>query len=83
MSVQAVSLSRNLASDLLSLTKPRLSGLVIATTAGGMWLAPGELTVSRILVTLLAVSGTVGAANALNCYWERHSDRFMARTRNR
>jgi protoheme IX farnesyltransferase len=78
-----VSLSRNLASDLLSLTKPRLSGLVIATTAGGMWLAPGELTVSRILVTLLAVSGTVGAANALNCYWERHSDRFMARTRNR
>jgi protoheme IX farnesyltransferase len=25
----------------------------------------------------------VGAANALNCYWERHSDRFMARTRNR
>jgi heme o synthase len=78
----AVSLS-SIASDLVSLTKPRLSGLVMATTAGGMWLAPGELTVSRILVTLLATSGTVGAANALNCYWERHSDRFMARTRNR
>jgi len=82
VSVRAVSQS-SIASDLLSLTKPRLSGLVIATTAGGMWLAPGELTVSRILVTLLAVSGTVGAANALNCYWERHSDQFMARTRNR
>lgn len=82
MSVRAVSLS-SVASDLLSLTKPRLSGLVIATTAGGMWLAPGELTVPRMLVTLLAVSGTVGAANTLNCYWERQSDRFMARTRNR
>lgn len=83
MSARAVSHQSSFASDLLSLTKPRLSGLVIATTAGGMWLAPGELTVSRILVTLLATSGTVGAANALNCYWERESDRFMARTRNR
>ncbi|WNG19310.1 heme o synthase [Cystobacter fuscus] len=82
MIARAVS-SPSLASDLMSLTKPRLSGLVLATAAGGMWLAPGELTVSRILVTLLATAGTVGAANALNCYWERHSDRFMARTSNR
>jgi heme o synthase len=73
----------SLGSDLLSLTKPRLSSLVLATTAGGMWLAPGELTVSRILVTLLATSALVGSANALNCYWERHSDRFMARTLHR
>ncbi|MET0404541.1 MAG: heme o synthase [Cystobacter sp.] len=82
MTARALS-SPSLASDLMSLTKPRLSGLVIATTAGGMWLAPGDLTVSRMLVTLLATSGTVGAANALNCYWERHSDAFMDRTRNR
>ncbi|KFA89956.1 heme o synthase [Archangium violaceum] len=82
MSARALSES-SFASDLLSLTKPRLSGLVIATAAGGMWLAPGELTVPRILVTLLATAGTVGAANALNCYWERESDRFMARTANR
>jgi protoheme IX farnesyltransferase len=77
-----VSLSTT-ASDLLSLTKPRLSSLVLATTAGGVWLAPGELPVARVLVTLLATAGTVGAANALNCYLERQSDRFMARTRNR
>ncbi|ATB32034.1 heme o synthase [Melittangium boletus] len=83
MSAQAAVSVPSLSSDLLSLTKPRLSGLVLATTAGGMWLAPGELTVSRILVTLLATSGLVGSANALNCYWERHSDRFMARTQNR
>ena len=73
----------NVAADLLALTKPRLSSLVLATTAGGLWLAPGELTVARVLVTLLATAGTVGAANALNCYLERHSDMFMARTRNR
>jgi protoheme IX farnesyltransferase len=73
----------SIASDLLSLTKPRLSSLVLATTAGGMWLAPGTLTVPRIIVTLLATAGTVGAANALNCFLERHSDRFMARTRHR
>lgn len=71
------------ASDLLSLTKPRLSSLVLATTAGGVWLAPGHLHFSRVLVTMLATAGTVAAANALNCYLERHSDRFMARTSGR
>jgi len=71
------------AADLLSLTKPRLSALVMATAAGGMWLAPGHLSVARGLLTLLLTAGTVGAANALNCYLERETDRFMARTRAR
>lgn len=72
------------ASDLVSLTKPRLSSLVLCTAAGGMWLANRpDLGAGRILATLLATAGTVGAANALNCYIERDSDRFMARTRNR
>ncbi|WP_163861483.1 heme o synthase [Myxococcus eversor] len=82
MSARAESMSTT-ASDLLSLMKPRLSSLVLITTAGGMWLAPGHLATGGALVTLLATAGTVGAANALNCYWERHSDRFMARTQNR
>lgn len=71
------------ASDFLSLTKPRLSSLVLCTTAGGIWLAPGQLTLGRLLLTLAGVAGTVGAANALNCYLERESDRFMRRTRTR
>jgi protoheme IX farnesyltransferase len=66
--------------DLLSLTKPRLSGLVLFTTAGGMWLARTPLTLWQWLATLAGTAGTVGAANALNCYLERESDRFMART---
>ncbi len=71
------------ASDLVSLTKPRLSSLVLCTCAGGLWLAPGALTPGRWLLTLLGTAGTVGAANALNCYVERDVDRAMARTRNR
>ena len=71
------------ASDLLSLTKPRLSSLVLCTCAGGVWLAPGGLTPGRWLLTLLGTAGTVGAANALNCYIERDVDRAMVRTRNR
>jgi protoheme IX farnesyltransferase len=82
VSARAVTLPST-ASDLLSLTKPRLSSLVLATTAGGVWLAPGEMPLARVLVTLLATAGTVAAANTLNCVIERQSDRFMARTRNR
>ncbi|MCA3012209.1 MAG: protoheme IX farnesyltransferase, partial [Myxococcaceae bacterium] len=66
--------------DLASLTKPRLSGLVLFTTAGGMWLSGAPLTWWSWLVALLGTAGTVGAANAFNCYLERDSDRFMART---
>jgi len=69
------------AADLLSLVKPRLSSLVLCTLAGGMWLAPGELSVARWMATLLGTAGTVGAANALNCWIERDRDRYMARTR--
>ncbi|MCP3098714.1 heme o synthase [Myxococcus sp. K15C18031901] len=82
MSARAESVSTT-ASDLISLMKPRLSSLVLITTAGGLFLAPGPLSAGHALVTLLATAGTVGAANALNCYWERDSDRYMARTQNR
>jgi protoheme IX farnesyltransferase len=48
-----------------------------------MWLAPGHLASVRGWLTLFATAGTVGAANALNCYIERDRDRRMARTRSR
>lgn len=82
MNARALSLS-TIASDLASLTKPRLSSMVLVTTAGGMWLAPGSLSPARAIATLLAIAGTVGAANAFNCFIERDVDRLMARTRNR
>ena len=82
MNARAISAS-GAAADLISLTKPRLSGLVVATAAGGMWLSPGQITLPRGLFLLLVIAGTVGAANALNCFLERDTDRFMARTRGR
>ena len=69
--------------DLLSLTKPRLSAEVLFTTAGAMLLAGRSLSWSTWVCALVGTAGTVGAANALNCLWERDSDRLMARTANR
>ena len=84
VSVPDVSLrARTTARDFLQLTKPRLSGLVLFTTAGGMWLSGEKLSAAQWLITMLATAGVVGAANTFNCYLERDSDRYMARTASR
>jgi protoheme IX farnesyltransferase len=69
--------------DLVALTKPRITVLVIATSAGGLWLAPGRPDVLRALVAVLAIAAVVMSANALNCWMERVSDREMTRTQTR
>ncbi len=69
--------------DLIALTKPRITLMVLVTAAGGMWLAPGSLDLLAMTVMLVTTGMVVGAANALNCYLERDSDRLMARTANR
>lgn len=67
----------------VELTKPRVSVLVIATFAGGLWLAPGEATPWRAVLALLGTVLIVGAANALNMYLERDIDARMRRTSGR
>jgi heme o synthase len=69
--------------DVLLLSKPRLSALVMITCAGGMWLAPGTIGLARAVLAVLATAAVVGAANALNCYLERDLDALMRRTRDR
>lgn len=69
--------------DLMVLVKPRITGLVIATFSGGMWLAPGHLPRWRVWMTLLGTTLIVGAANALNMLIERDIDGLMERTRHR
>ena len=69
--------------DLVALTKPRITMMVLVTAAGGMWLAPGSLDVVSMVVMLTTTGMVVGAANTLNCYLERDSDRLMARTAGR
>lgn len=69
------------ASDFLALTKPRITGLVLVTTAAGFYMGsrgPADplLLASALLGTALVASGT----NALNQWWEREADALMRRT---
>ena len=71
------------ARELWLLAKPRLTGLVVLTTTGGLWLAPGRISAARAIVTVLGTAAVVGSANALNCAYERETDALMRRTRDR
>jgi protoheme IX farnesyltransferase len=69
--------------DLFALTKPRITSLVLLTGAAGAWLAPGHAARPKLLLSLVGTALIVGAANALNMWWERDVDAQMTRTRNR
>ncbi len=69
--------------DLIALVKPRISTLVIFTTACGLWLAPQTPSPFLAFMTLFGTVLMVGGANALNMYLERDSDALMLRTKNR
>jgi len=77
--------------DFIALAKPRITFMVLVTTAGGLWLAhrvnahSGAPAVPLLTVfcALLGTSLIVAGANALNMYIERDIDRHMARTKNR
>jgi protoheme IX farnesyltransferase len=79
----ALSRLRPLVTDLIALTKPRVTALVMATAAVGMGLAPGRVALPQAFAMLAATALLVGAANALNCWLERETDAFMNRTRQR
>ncbi len=69
--------------DLVALTKPRLSSMVLLTTAGGLWLAGGRLSAPSSVAALFGTTLAVAGAHTLNCYLERDLDRAMRRTRGR
>jgi protoheme IX farnesyltransferase len=72
--------------DLVALTKPRVTVMVVATALGGAWLAArraGATPTSTVLLALVGTAVIVGGANALNMYLERDTDALMVRTRNR
>jgi protoheme IX farnesyltransferase len=66
--------------DLVALTKPRVTALVLATAAVGMGIAPAAIELGRAIAMLVATVLLVGSANALNCWLERDTDAFMKRT---
>jgi len=74
--------------DVLRLTKPRLTAMVVATAVGGMWLAvrSGAAPPPRLRLAVaapLAIALIVAGAGALNMVLERDTDALMARTRSR
>lgn len=72
-----------LLSDFIELTKPRLSGLVIATTLVGILMAPSSLSLFTSIWALFLITLVVMGACALNCYIEKDIDGQMERTRER
>jgi protoheme IX farnesyltransferase len=83
MAGEAASVRPVAIADLIALAKPRITTLVVFTTAVGLWLAPVHLGWARIALTLGGTVLIVAAANALNMYLERDVDALMARTANR
>lgn len=71
------------ARDLFSLTKPRLSSLVIFTCALGVFLAPGNISLLTAFVSVLATWGLVAGGCAINCWMEKDIDKLMERTKDR
>lgn len=74
--------------DVISLTKPRITLLVIVTMLGGMGLAKRvgavvDLSLSKALFALLGTVLVVSGASAFNMYLERDTDALMARTMRR
>lgn len=66
--------------DYFELTKPRITLFCLLMTLGGIALAPGALSWIKVVATLVGTAFSVGAANALNMYWERETDKLMKRT---
>ena len=68
----------------VALTKPRIVELLLVTTVPTMALAAGGWPGTWLVAaTLVGGSLGAGAANALNCWWDRDIDVLMARTSRR
>ena len=68
----------------IELTKPRILGLVLVTTAIGFFLGgKGISSFPKLFVTLVGAGLVCAGASALNQYLERDADSKMDRTKNR
>lgn len=77
-----VAAHRSRLSDLMVLTKVRVNALVVATTAGGFYMAsPDAMNLFVLTATIIGTALVAGGAAALNQISERDIDRLMNRTR--
>jgi protoheme IX farnesyltransferase len=70
--------------DWMTLAKVRLNALVVATTAGGYYMAAeGDVDLVRLAVTCAGTALVAAGASAINQVTERDTDALMDRTRSR
>jgi protoheme IX farnesyltransferase len=78
-STTAASAARQVLSDYVELTKPKVQSLLLLTTITAMEIA-GSPSVGRIALTCLGGYLSAGGAGAVNHYYDRDIDAQMART---
>jgi protoheme IX farnesyltransferase len=70
--------------DVLTLAKIRLNTLVVASTAGGFYMAgPGPGFLSLLILTAIGTALVASGASAINQVYEHRTDKLMERTRRR
>jgi heme o synthase len=69
--------------DYVSLTKPRLNALVVATSAAGYYLGSARQLDWRLMEVVAGTALVAGGAAVLNQVYERDTDALMRRTRTR
>jgi heme o synthase len=75
---------RQVAADYLSLTKPTIVGLLVATALAAMVAAAhGRPHLLEMLAVIIGGSLAAGGAHSINCWYDRDIDLKMARTRRR
>ena len=76
--------ARTRTSDFVTLAKPRLNLLVVASAAAGYAMAGGDTShVFKLVCTILGTGLVAGGASAYNQILERKTDALMQRTRSR
>jgi protoheme IX farnesyltransferase len=78
----AIAEGRSRTADYVTLAKPRLNMLVVASTLAGYVMGDGEMANAGRVIAMLAGTGLVaGGASAFNQVYERETDALMRRTR--
>ncbi len=75
--------SHSFLSDVVDLTKPKLSLLVMVTAMVGTLIAPDKINFFKALLAFFLITMVVIGAAALNCFIEREVDAKMNRTKDR
>ncbi|HVL96984.1 MAG TPA: heme o synthase [Solirubrobacteraceae bacterium] len=78
----ALAATRQVVSDYVELTKPKVQSLLLLTTVATMYVA-GDPSVALVLATCLGGYLSAGGAGAVNHWYDRDIDAQMARTANR